>query len=366
MPTTRQFTLLLVFLLGAVLAGAEPDRADPRGLDLFRRDVRPVLEKKCLRCHGGKTVEAGLDLCDRAHLLKGGQSGPAVVPGKARASLLYQLVTHEKEPHMPHQAGKLPDAAVAALAAWIDAGAPYDAPLVTDRTQVVKWTDKRIAPEARHHWAFQPLRAPIPPVVRDAAWCRNPIDRFILARLEAEGLTPSPEADPRTLIRRVTFDLIGLPPTPEETALFLREVGAKPQAAYAALVERLLASPHYGERWARHWLDVVRFGETDGFERNTTRPNAWPYRDWLIRALNADLPYDEFARLQLAGDERGATLEVPRSAFRAPRPMTPCGPRASWWPGCITRCWATTRCGPSPDRTNWKTSSAPSGKPSWA
>src|SRR5262249_50072620 len=153
------------------------------------------------------------------------------------------------------------------------------------------------------HWSFRPVARPALPSVRDARWPRNPIDTFILARLEKEGLRPAPEADRRTLLRRLSFDLLGLPPSPEEADAS----AADPHPlAYEKVVERLLASPGYGERWARHWLDVVRFAESHGFEMNQPRPNAWPYRDWVIRSLNADLPYDAFVRRQLAGDALGA------------------------------------------------------------
>ncbi len=159
-------------------------------------------------------------------------------------------------------------------------------------------------PEAqKKHWAWQPVLRPVPPKVQNAAWLRNPIDAFILARLEAEGLTPAPAATREQLLRRITFDLIGLPPTPEEVDAFLKDAEAKPQAAYERVIDRLLASPHYGERWGRHWLDVARFAESNGYEFDEVRPDAWRYRDYVIAAFNSDKPYDRFIKEQLAGDE---------------------------------------------------------------
>jgi mono/diheme cytochrome c family protein len=287
---------------------AQPDRpTDPdhaarmaRGLELFKAQVRPILTAKCLKCHSGDTVEGELDLTDRASLVKGGQSGPAVVPGKSSASLLVQAVTHAREPHMPRKAAKLPPAEVAALAAWIDLGAPYDQPLGTQKKPDPTWTRRQIPASARQHWAFQPLHRVEPPAVADPEWNRSPIDRFLRAKMDAAGLSPNPPATKRQLIRRATFDLTGLPPTPAEVAAFLADNSPD---AYEKLIDRLLASPAYGERWARHWLDLARFAESHGFEHDYDRPTAYPYRDFVIKALNADLPYDTFVKWQLAGDE---------------------------------------------------------------
>ena len=174
-------------------------------------------------------------------------------------------------------------------------------------------------------WSLRPVRQVEAPPVSIPSWARNPIDRFVLARLGSKGLTPSAEADRRTLIRRLSYDLLGLPPSPDRVERFVHD---RDPLAYENLVEELLASPHFGERWARHWLDVVRYGETDGFERNSPRPNSWPYRDWVIQAMNDDLPYDRFCKLQIAGDvlEPGEPRPSPRRAISSPASTTP------WWP----------------------------------
>jgi hypothetical protein len=286
----------------ALPAAVDPDHAAKmgRGLEVFKRHVKPVLVAQCVKCHSGDNAKSELDLSDRDGLLRGGTAGPAIVPGRGKESLLYQVVTHAKQPHMPLKAAKLPDDQAARLAAWIDLGAPYDAPLVADARKATNWTQAVVPPAAKQFWSFQPLRRTEPPQVRDAGWCRTPLDRFILARLEAAGLAPSPPLAKRQLLRRLSFDLVGLPPTPEELAAF--ENDPSPDASEKA-VDRLLASPHYGERWARHWLDLARFAESHGFEHDYDRPSAYHYRDFVIKALNLDLPYDTFVKWQIAGDE---------------------------------------------------------------
>jgi hypothetical protein len=257
----------------------------PAGPD-FDREIAPLLVTRCLDCHTGAKPKGGLDLSRQK------TARAAFTPGKPEASPLWQRVhDNEMPPKKP-----LPEAEKAILKRWLASGA--------------KWGTDPIDPfrvSTRHRagydwWSLQPVQRPAPPQVRQKEWARNPIDAFVLARLEEKGLTPSPEAEPRVLIRRLSFDLIGLPPSPEEVEAFVQKYAVRPQEALEELVDRLLASPHYGERWARHWLDIVRYGESDGFERNNPRPNAWPYRDWVVNALNNDLPYDEFARLQIAGD----------------------------------------------------------------
>jgi cytochrome c553 len=282
-------------------APVEHDHAEKmaRGTAIFKQHVRPALIDTCLKCHGGEKTEAELDVTDRDKLLKGGEHGPAVVPGDAKKSLLYLMVAHEKKPAMPYKAAKLSEETIRQFAAWIENGAPFDAPLVA-RKDTAAWTEKRVPPEARRHWAFQPLRRVWPPTVRDAAWVKTDVDRFILARLDEKGMSPNPPASKRAIIRRVYFDLIGLPPTPGEVDAFQRD---ESPTALAKVVDRLLASPHYGERWARHWLDLARFAESHGFEHDYDRPGAYHYRDFVIKALNAGMPYDQFVRWQLAGDE---------------------------------------------------------------
>jgi hypothetical protein len=305
-PSPRLLPVLGLVVVALVARGGrsqpaakvDPDHAAKmaKGTALFQSAVRGVLAAKCLKCHSGDRVEGEFDLGTRESLLKGGPGGPAVVPGDHKKSLLYQLVTHQRQPHMPHERAKLPDAEIARIAEWIDLGAPYDRPLL-GKDDASAWTRKVVPPEAKQHWAFRPLardvRNPKPET-------RNPVDGFVLARLEAAGLGFNPPADKRVLLRRVYLDLIGLPPTPEQTAAFLKDDSP---AAFEAVVDGLLASPHYGERWARHWLDLVRFAESHGFEHDYDRPTAYHYRDFVIKALNADLPFDTFARWQLAGDE---------------------------------------------------------------
>jgi len=286
------------------------------GLKLFREQVRGLLVGRCLECHGGEYTEAEFDLSTRDALLRGGAAGKAIQPGSAAKSRLVQLITHEVAPEMPYEEGKLKDAEIAAITKWIDLGAPYDKPLKAADAEEVPWTEQRVDPAAKNYWAFQPLPTIEPPTPKRSDWARTPIDRFILAKLEADDLQPNPMARPRTLIRRIYFDLIGLPPTPQEVEAFLRDCGVDPakatseeseiripHSAIQKLVDRLLASEHYGERWARHWLDVARFAESHGFEQDYDRPHAYHYRDFVIKALNQDMPYDQFVRWQIAGDE---------------------------------------------------------------
>ncbi len=271
-----------------------------KGLDLFKKHIKPLLETKCLRCHGGQKTESELDLNDRDGLLKGGLHGPAIVPGKSKESLLVKLVNHQNEPFMPKNGTKLSPETLAHLAAWIDLGAPYDHALIAGKTKKRSWTEKVLDPEAKQWWAFQPLAKPIPPSVKSVGSVKTPIDRFILAKLDAAGMTLSSTAPRQILIRRAYFDLLGLPPPPEEVEAFINDSAAD---AWPKLIDRLLASPHYGERWGRHWLDLARFAESHGFEHDYDRPSAYHYRDFVIEALNRDLPYDTFVKWQIAGDE---------------------------------------------------------------
>ncbi len=256
----------MLTLLPLLLAGAAPAAID------FQRDIAPLLAQRCLECHSGADPKGKLDLSRKASALE------VITPHRPGASGLYRRVRDGKMP--PKK--PLPDDERELIRRWIAAGAPWEGDIDPFRVS----TGHR----AGHDWwSLQPVRRPVPPDVKDGAWPRNPIDRFILARLEKAGLAPSPEADARTLLRRLHFGLTGLPPSPDDRL--------RPDTH-----ERLLASPTFGERWARHWLDVARYGESDGFERDLPRFNAWPYRDWVVKALNADVPYDRFARLQLAGD----------------------------------------------------------------
>jgi hypothetical protein len=273
---------LLVLLSCVPLRAAETPRVD------FARDVQPIFKGHCYSCHDGRKHKAGLRLDVRTSALRGGESGkPAIVPGDSKKSdLLRRVTSTDEEEVMPPAGEPLSADQVKRLRDWIDAGAV--------------WPDALAGEDApwKRHWAFRPpVRSPLPSV-QNTTWPRNPLDRFVLARLEKEGLTPSPEADRVTLLRRLSLDLIGLPPTLEEVDAFLAD---KSEQAYEKVVDRLLASPHYGERWGRHWLDAARYADSDGFEKDKSR-QVWSYRDWVIKALNRDLPYDQFIIEQLAGD----------------------------------------------------------------
>jgi cytochrome c553 len=272
----------------ATASAAPPARSGRAAAEaFFESKVRPVLAGSCVSCHGAKKQRGDLRLDSRAALLKGGEHGPAVVPGDPDRSLLVQAVRHNHEDVKMPPNKRLPDAEVQALAAWVKDGAVWPEGAASARLR------------EERPWAFRLLRQVEPPP-GPSGQSMGPIDRFILARLRERGLQPAAPADRRTLIRRVTFDLTGLPPTPEEVSAFLAD---RAPGAYERLVERLLASPRYGERWGRHWLDVARYADTGGFEADHTYPNAWRYRDYVIRALNADKPFDRFLHEQVAGDE---------------------------------------------------------------
>ena len=263
----------------------------------FKQRVLPVLSANCLSCHSAAKM-GGLQLDTRENLIKGGNSGPAIVPGKPEESLLIRAVaqTHERL-KMPPQ-GKLSDEQIADLKTWVEGGAHWDNTAVSANPPK---SDKYvITAEQRRFWAFQPVEKPSVPEVHDREWVRNPIDSFILAKLESKNLRPVASADKRTLLRRATFDLIGLPPTPEEVESFLND--SSPDA-FSRVVDRLLASPRYGERWGRHWLDVARYADADQLGLGEDPfPNAFRYRDWVIHAFNQDMPYDKFVEAQIAGD----------------------------------------------------------------
>ena len=253
--------------------------------DFFEKNVRPVLADNCFACHG-KQKMGGLQLDSRDHVMKGGQDGPVIVPGDPDNSLLVQAIrkTHDRI-KMPPQ-GKLSDEEVNNLVAWVKSGAV--------------WPETVAVPKQDAFWSFQPVRKPSIPEVSDTSRELTNIDRFIRARLDAKGLKPVRQADKRALIRRATFDLIGLPPTPDEVETFVNDPSPN---AFAKLVDRLLASPHYGERWGRYWLDLARYSDGQlGASKDTPFPNAYRYRDWVIQAFNDDMPYDLFVKAQIAGD----------------------------------------------------------------
>jgi mono/diheme cytochrome c family protein len=266
--------------------------------DFFKQKVAPIFERNCVMCHGARVQRSGLDLRSEEALLKGGARGPAVVPGDAGKSRLYRLITHKEEPAMPMGMDKLGDAEVAVIAQWINGLSPKAAPAV--ETIPTRQPGYSITEKDRQFWSFvKPVR-PALPKVKDRRWARNEIDAFVLSKLEQNGLRPNRAASPRELLRRVYFDLTGLPPSPEETAEFLKNPS---EAAYAKVVDRLLASPHYGERWGRHWLDLARYADSGGYEFDYDRPHAWRYRDYVIKSFNEDKPYNRFIIEQLAGDQ---------------------------------------------------------------
>lgn len=293
MRRIRRTTLLgltIACLLG--LSGLTSAHAE-EGTVSFEDDIAPIFENRCTYCHGEDEQEAGLRLDRRGHMLRGGDSGlPTIVPGQPEKSYLLEVVDH-RDPvvKMPPDEDKIPQEEIDLLTRWIEQGANW--PGQMDAT----------AEQTLEHWAFLPVQRPeVPDAASDNA---NPIDRFLQARLKAEGLSFSEAAEPRALLRRVSIILTGLPPTPDQSERFLAAWEQNSEVAYTTLVDDLLASPHFGERWAQHWLDVIRWAETNGSEANLYRKNAWIYRDYVIRAFNEDKPYDEFVREQLAGDTLG-------------------------------------------------------------
>lgn len=281
------------------LRAAEPDALR---LDFFEKKIRPVLVEHCYECHSAdsKNLKGGLRLDTRDGVLRGGDTGAAVVAGKPNEGLLLKALRYEDFEMPP--SGRLPDKVIADFKKWIELGVPD--PRAESATGNTPTTTSKIDIEAgKKFWSFQPPQRHRMPNVKQPEWIAAPIDGFILAKLDKAGLSPSPSADRRTLIRRVTFDLIGLPPTPEEVEAFVADSSPN---AYEQLVERLLSSPHYGERWARTWLDLMRFAEDQahivGNDRSLCFPNAYLYRDWVIAAFNSDMPFDQFVKLQLAAD----------------------------------------------------------------
>jgi cytochrome c553 len=293
MSPARLAALGLCVIFAAPAAAAPPSAAD----EFFEKEVRPLLVERCLKCHGGEKTRGGLKLTSREAILKGGDTGPAAAPGKPKDSLLVQALHYTETVKMPKD-GKLDDKEVAVLTRWVEVGLPYPS---ADAAQV-KGPGFQITDEQRKFWAFQPVKVVPPDDVKDKSWAKSDLDRYILSALEAKGLKPAKSADRRTLIRRATFDLTGLPPTPEEIDAFLKDDSP---GAFATVVDRLLSSPAYGERWGRHWLDLARY--TDSFDARGVGgegdcADAWRYRDWVIDAFNKDMPYDEFVRDQVAGD----------------------------------------------------------------
>ena len=270
---------ILLLGLGCALANAQEPES-------FMKEIGPLLATKCTGCHASAPVMAGLDLRTRESAIKGGQHGPAIVPGDAAASHLYRRLTGQEQPQMP-LGGRLADSEIALVKKWIDNGAAWDGTLETKSESAnAVFTERQ-----KKYWAFQPVaKATIPAGAKPH---RNPVDAFLHAKLAEKRVQANPPADRVTLLRRASLDLTGLPPTPDEVQEFVSDRSAK---AFEKVLDRLLASPRYGERWGRHWLDLARYADSNGFKSDEPRPNIWRYRDYVIQAFNNDKPYDQFIR----------------------------------------------------------------------
>ncbi len=310
------FSLLVIGMVSPAIAeDPKLEKPVPKGMELFEKQIKPVLIKQCYKCHSknGEKVEGGLELDSPTGMLRGGDSGPAVVSHQIDKSLLMQAIRHDDDVSEMPPKTKLSDEVIAAFEQWIKLGAP------DSRAELGPTTKEKRYAEGRRHWSFQPPQQVEPPAIKQTDWPRDKIDHFVLAQMEAEGLRPVADAGRRTLVRRVYFDLVGLPPTPAEVEAFVADDSSQ---ALANLVDRLLASERFGERWGRHWLDVVRYAESSGMEFNFTYPHAWPYRNYVIDAMNQDKPYDQFLREQIAGDllsaSEGETPEASQARRIAP------------------------------------------------
>ncbi|HEV8059713.1 MAG TPA: DUF1549 domain-containing protein, partial [Gemmataceae bacterium] len=287
--------LLSICCWGLLAPGALAQTPRAEDLEFFEKTIRPLLHDQCQSCHGPAKQRGNLRLDSREAILRGGDLGPVVVPGHPEQSLLVKAIRYaDDELRMPPRS-KLAAGQVDALVRWVERGLAWPETVSNGPAAPTSAFDLK---ERSRHWCWQPLQAALPPL-SEAAAGGNPIDAFLRARLRTAGITPAPRADRLTLLRRVTFDLIGLPPTPEEIAAFLAD---RSPVAFERVVERLLASPHYGERWGRHWLDLARYAETTGHEFDGDIPEAYRYRDYVIRAFNADLPYDQMVLEHVAGD----------------------------------------------------------------
>jgi hypothetical protein len=304
MPKRAAYFVILSLLVLSIARAAEPDAA---GIEFFESKIRPLLVEQCYKCHSHEApkLKGKLYVDSLEGLIAGGETGPAIVPGDPAKSLLIEAVSYKNTELLMPPKTRLSEAQVAALTEWIKRGAPW--PKSTTAPKSTANTPKGIPADIdaaefekrRQQWSFQPVKLVPPPAVKNAAWAKGPIDSYILAKLEEKSLAPAAPAEKRTLIRRAYFDLIGLPPTPEQVDAYLKDTSPD---AFAKVVDGLLASPHFGERWGRHWLDLVRYGESRGHEFDHPVPNAHEYRDYVIRALNADVPYNQFVREHIAGD----------------------------------------------------------------
>ncbi len=293
-----KISLGVLFLLATPLIVQGEGAED--GQQFFREKVYPILKEHCVKCHGGEKIKGGLVLTSRDGFLKGGENGVPLDASTPAKSLLLDMMSYRDGDHEMPPAGKRPDSELAVFQKWLALGAPYDPAL--ESAPKIAVAPKAPAPteNAANWWAYQPVRELAAPTVARADWARNPVDAFLLQSMRQAGLQPNPRASKAQLVRRAYYDLIGLPPTPEEVKRFEQDSSLE---AWPRLIESLLAKPQYGEKWARHWMDIVRYAETEGFERDSEKPHIWRYRDYLIEAFNADLPYDQFLTQQLAGDE---------------------------------------------------------------
>jgi hypothetical protein len=321
--------------------GPKPGPAAPAagpGSDLFESKIRPLLTTRCFECHShqAKKLKSDLYLDSRDGILTGGERGPAIVPGDAGKSRLIEAVSYTNPDLQMPPKGRLTADEIAALTQWINQGAPWPSGETSAQSKPKK-PKFDLAQRKAEYWCWQPIGNPTPPRVRDEAWPLDDLDRFILAALEAKNITPAPQADKRMLIRRAYFDLIGLPPSPAEVDAFLADTSA---GAFAKVIDHLLASPHFGERWGRHWLDLVRYAETFGHEFDFPIRDAWRYRDYVIRAFNADVPYDQLVLEHVAGDllpnprlspaRRSTSRSSPRgSGSSTSRPTPPSTPSST-------------------------------------
>lgn len=316
--------MIAAYLTGlALTACSRVDAADPpaKSNDYFEKSVRPILANHCFECHGPLKQKGGLRLDSRDAMLTGGDTGPALVPGHPEQSALVRAISYKDELKMPPK-GQLAPAQIAALTTWIKQGAVWPQTATTARP-AAKESGFKITPEDRAFWSFQPIIDPKLPAVKNGAWVQTPIDAFVLAKLEEKGFNHAPPADPRSLLRRLYFDAIGLPPTPAEVEVFVAawdSSSAKRQALIERVVDRLLSSPHYGERWARHWLDVARYGEDQAHTFQARQyPQGFRYRDWLVKAFNDDMPYDRFIKEQLAADLLPRSDHASQSSIENPK-----------------------------------------------
>ena len=302
MQSDRVLLPLLAILMATGTLAAFPQDAggpDDESINYFETHVRPVLATHCYQCHSRESekLKASLYLDSKAGILKGGDNGAVIIPGKAEESLLIKAVRYQVEDLEMPPKKKLPDSAVTHLATWINMGAPMpeDGARVAEQGPAFDFEKFR-----REHWAFRSVRKPQPPAKPSQENEIRPIDAFVLEKMKGSGVRPVPRADQRTLIRRAYFTLIGLPPAPEEVEAFL---GDPAPDAFSRVIDRLLDSPHYGERWGRHWMDVARYSDGMGASQDSKPlPNAWRYRDWVVDSFNRDLPYDQFVKYQIAGD----------------------------------------------------------------